>query len=369
MSTPSATVLPPTATTTYPPEPPSPSLPPWPQVDGACGSTAFLPIVSAAPLDEHTGIRAVVGDRLRTVDVDSGTVTSVAGLPRGQFAGELATAGDGRYALLTACQQATPAVATVVRLDASGARPVARGPYSDLLSGGDHVWGAIYPNDSGPILLDPLDGRPRLPLPNGFAPLAGSGDQIIGTMTVPGKGSDGPFLIRRLDPVTGRASVTLGPASSVAVSAGLVVWTGIHCVHCPIRTYDLATGAQSLTRAVLPTSADLWSAVVSPDHRMLAFLEQRSTPARYDMDHPGNPNEIVVANLDTGAVQPVPGVTLWSKSFPGLAFSGDGRWLAITLDEGTSIRVLVWRPGLDRPLSSAARLDGKVAGSVAIAVV
>jgi hypothetical protein len=81
------------------------------------------------------------------------------------------------------------------------------------------------------------------------------------------------------------------------------------------------------------------------------------------MGHPGNPNEIVTVDLVSGAVHPVPGVLLWPKSAPGLAFSADSRWLVIALDEGTGVRLLLWRPGLGRPQESAARIPGRVAYS------
>jgi WD40-like Beta Propeller Repeat len=121
------------------------------------------------------------------------------------------------------------------------------------------------------------------------------------------------------------------------------------------------------TRAEIPSSGGLWDGVVSPDRRTVAMLRQRSRPARYDMGHPGNPNEIVTLDLRSGAPHAVPGVVLFAKAAPGLAFSSDGRWLVISLDEGTSVRLLLWRPGLAAPLQSPVHLTAKVAFAPSVA--
>jgi hypothetical protein len=363
---PSAPVfVPPPPSTTYGTATPSAVLPPWPQVDGACGNTAFLPFVTSAPLDQRTGIHALVGDRLRGVDVDTGAVTAVAGLPAGLYASEVATTADGTYALMSTCSGFGVTQATIVQLDGRhGARQVAVGPYADLLSGGEHPWGVIYALDSDKTWLDPLDGHQRITLPTGFAPTGAFGSLVVGSVQIPSTSSTAnsqPSTIRVIDPVTGRAVLDLGPATSMTVDNGLIVWLGADCAQCSIYTYDLATGVRSHSSGKISAETSVWSGAVSPDHRVFATIRQRSMPARYDMGHPGNPNEIVLVHLDTGKVDVVPGVVLWSKAFPGMAFSADSRWLAITLDEGTSVRLVVWRPGLSKVLQSPAHLSGLVA--------
>jgi len=69
---------------------------------------------------------------------------------------------------------------------------------------------------------------------------------------------------------------------------------------------------------------------------------------------------VAVQDLRTGTLSLVPGVELAPKAAVGLVFSRDGRWLLITLNEGRSARLLVWRPGLDRPMESPARLPGRI---------
>src|SRR4051812_5319618 len=94
------------------------ALPPWPRRDGACGATAFLPLVSARPLDHHTGVRVLVGDRLVSADIDTGATRPI-GLPRSKYATEVATASDGTYALLHSCAGADE-LGVVVRIGSDG---------------------------------------------------------------------------------------------------------------------------------------------------------------------------------------------------------------------------------------------------------
>ncbi|MEO8889611.1 MAG: hypothetical protein ABI429_10040, partial [Jatrophihabitantaceae bacterium] len=103
------------------------------------------------------------------------------------------------------------------------------------------------------------------------------------------------------------------------------------------------------------------SAVLSPDRRTLAYVRQRSTPAQYEMGHPGNPNEVVSVDLASGRTTVVPGLEIWSKSSPGLDYSPDSTWLVISLDAGTRVDLLLWHPGLARPLQPSVQVTGDVA--------
>jgi hypothetical protein len=98
----------------------------------------------------------------------------------------------------------------------------------------------------------------------------------------------------------------------------------------------------------------------------VAFTRQSPRPGPYETDHPGNPNEIAVLNLRTGALRTVGGVLLWSKAAPGLGFSADGRWLTIVLDEGTGTRLLVWRPGWAAARDTLVQLPGSTAYGVSV---
>ncbi len=207
---------------------------------------------------------------------------------------------------------------------------------------------------------------PSRRLPPNFTPLGAFADLIIGTVSAPGAEAGVSVTIRALDPATGDVKLDLGPASAVAVSHGLVVWAGSGCTSCRIHSYDLATGARTVSRGPVAATQQLWSGLVSPDHHTLAFERQRSEPASYDLGHPGNPNEVVTVDLSSGAVRVVPGLLPWPKSFAGLDFSADSRWLLLGLDEGTDVRLLLWRPGLAVPLQSPAQLRTTVAFSPAV---
>lgn len=335
------------------------NLPPWPERDGACGNSAFLPIYTAAPLTERTGLRVLVGDRLHVLDVDTHSVTAVGGLPSDRYVVRVARAGGATYALLMPCTGALGTRTSVVRLRADGSAVViASGRYSDLLGGGDHVWAVTYPDTSdGPIVLDPLDGTRPVRLPPGVAPIAGSGTMIAASSPI----DDTSMELALFDPATSTVRTRIGAATAFGVSAGVVLWRGADCGPCALHLFDLATGARSQVPGTVGTRLLLWPAVISPDHRYAAMLRERDTPGQYEMGHPGNPNEVVVMDLTTGRVLPVPHLVLWAKANPGLTFSPDDRWLAIALDEGSGVRVLLWRPGL----SASRELPGAVPGKVA----
>lgn len=339
-----------------------PLRPPWPRRDAACGGTTFLPLVSARALDRRTGVRVLVGDRLATVDVDSGDVRPAAGLAPDVYASQVVETASGTYALLRPCDQDIESAARVVRVDRTGAlHTVARGVYDYLLPGGDRLWAEHWSSSGDRVRLEPVDGGRAVRLPAHFGPIAAFGDLVVGMVSRPDADPNAPSPIRVIDLASGDVRLRLGPAGSIAVSAGLIVWTPPGCRTCRLHVHDLTTGRDTVTRRPVPRAASSWAAVVSPDRLTVAFVRQRATPARYDMEHPGNPNEIVTVDLASGVTHTVPDLALWSKSMPGFAFSPDSRWLIISLDEGTGVRLLVWKPGLRTPLESPARLRSKVA--------
>jgi hypothetical protein len=175
--------------------------------------------------------------------------------------------------------------------------------------------------------------------------------------------------IRGLDPRTGKVRLELGPSDGATVGAGLVVWNDARCGACRLHTFDLATGRRDVLASVGGRLPSVWGAVIAPDGHTLAVARESDRPAPYDMQHPGNPKEIVTVDLHTGAVTVVPGLQLWSKSMPGLAFTPDSRWLLISIDEGTSTRLLLWRPGLSAVRQSPVRLTSRVAYEPGLAAV
>jgi hypothetical protein len=57
---------------------------------------------------------------------------------------------------------------------------------------------------------------------------------------------------------------------------------------------------------------------------------------------------------------------LYSSAVYDVAFSRDGRWLVIALNEGRSTRLVLWRRGLNRAYESPARLPGAVLYNVPV---
>ena len=343
-----------------------PAVAPWPQRAGACGSTAFLPLVSAHRLDRRTGARVIVGDRLASVNVDTGAVRPAAGLARDEYASQIVTTGTGTYALVQPCGQPIGTPARVVRVSASGAvQQIARGPYENLV-GGDRPWAVWWDEAADGTSVDALDGSRLRRLPATFGPIAGWHGYLIGTQSEPGS----PLgHIRGLDPRTGAVRLDLGPATAVTVGHGVVVWNDASCPGCRLHVFDLATGRRTVVRSAQHLLPSVWGGVVSPDGHVLAVVRESATPGPYEMEHPSNPNEIITVDLTTGTVTRVPGLRLWAKSMPGLDFSADSRWLLISVDEGTGTRLLLWHEGLGAVRQSPARLTTPVAYAPGLATV
>jgi len=86
------------------------------------------------------------------------------------------------------------------------------------------------------------------------------------------------------------------------------------------------------------------------------------------MGHPGNPNEVVTVDLTTGHSTVIPGLQIWSKAFPGMTYSDDSHWLVMSFDGGSEVRLLLWHPGLARPLEPSVQVRGRVAFAPFLAV-
>ncbi|UQX87111.1 hypothetical protein M6D93_12450 [Jatrophihabitans telluris] len=269
--------------------------------------------------------------------------------------------GSSTLALIQTCDLG--ARSRVIRIDAAGAsRQIAAGRFDGLLAGGRHPWAYQYPaNNTTPERLDPLNGGPWTTLPAGFGVVGAYQDLIIGYQAPPNgsaPNTSGPLVTLNL--ATGRVEATIGPGSAVvSVSGGLILWTDGACKatrSCLLHRYDSATGTRSsqIYHLGLSTDAYLGDGLISPDRRLLAFQLHRPSPdPRFDPGHPGTPSDIAVLHLDTGQLETVPGVELWAKASPSLAFSSDSRWLIIGLDEGTHSSLLLWHPGLRHPAAIA----------------
>lgn len=328
-----------------------PSVPPqrqWPTAPSACGGTTDVPIVTGARRPaERTGLRLLVGAGrgLRTVNFDSGRTKS------------LWTGGPGRPEYVQTVTAALPAYATtagcrafltrLLRIDSAGVEDLGPlRPDQSVLADGTQAWIATSPNSRQVApTVRPIGGGPVVTLPKQTYP-AGIED---GTIVASRRGGHGSVVL--LNARTGRVEQTL-PASNypIAAGAGRVVWTsGCNVTADRSCVLDVASlpGA-GVMHFPLPRPA--LSGTVSPDGWHVAMLlESSRADGQLYSGHPFPPSHIGVVDLHTGRLRIIPGITIAAKESPGLAFSADGRWLAIALDAGTRTRLLAWRAGLGPP--------------------
>jgi len=348
--------------TPTPAAPAASQLPAWPELAGACGNRVFVPVLSTTPLRERTGLRVLVGGHgLRRVDVDTGATWWVRGADvRRRQVTSLARVPGRTYAVGARCST-TSSTGQVLQVAGGAARVVA--PRADLLlAGAGQAWRFWYPADPRRhVVLRPLDGSARTPLPRDFAPMAVSSRYFVGGFYANLLPDDLPqvALLERAAP--GRLR-TLGQGTPLAVTRDAVVSSGSCALGspCALRVLPLAGGPSErfeLPDRRRPTS----DGVVSADGRRVAFLAARSEPdTRYRTDHPGGPSDLLVLDLGRRRVDLVPGIELAPKSGAGLAWSADGGYLLVAVNAGPRTRLLVWRPGWDRPRESPARLPGPV---------
>jgi hypothetical protein len=336
----------------------APPATPWPTAPGACGLASQLAIVSSAPRTERTGIRVLSGgDRLRVVDFDSGdaVVLASAGLRPGEYAsvhaGPMST-----YATTATCG---PGRSKVLRVDADRRVSLvgSLGQTEAVLVGGDRVWVVSDPADADHPYgsVTPLGGGHRVRLPAGFRPYAAADDTLVGDPQPDPLAQPGPLLV---DATTGRTLTDLGQnALLVAAGSGQVIWsTGCNPLGDRPRELhrrELSTGSTTSYRLSRQASCG-GQGVVSADGKRLAFTLARTRTYPLYEGHPVPPSDLAVLQLDTGRLEIVPGIEIPAGISPGLAFSADGRWLAIALDAGTRIRLLAWRPGLRHPYETNA---------------
>ena len=342
----------------------------WPTAPEACGGDAELPLVTGAvPPAGHTGISvALAGTRLAELDFDSGRVSRPARavlLPHEYAVGLL----GGRTLLLETfnCRGADFGPPRLLRLTTLGPVGV-RIPHriDFFLVDGSRVWGLRWPRDRlGHGVIYPAGGGAPVRLPRGFVPAAVTDGVLIGSVA---RSSNNGGVLVLVDAATGEVRRNLGVGQSLAAADGIVVWT-TGCdlerpAACAAHRQSVDGGPVTGYRLPRPPAGD---AVLSPDHRLLAFAMERSAQdPRYVYAHPFPPADIAVLNLDTGLVETVPGIEIPAKSAPALEFTDDN-WLVIGLGAGTRTRVLAWRHGLPHPMETRA-VPGLVGSPPAMAV-
>lgn len=305
-----------------------PSGPTWPEAPGVCGS-AQVALVSSTHPAERTGIRVVLGgDRLRTVDFDTGRWRDIPSLPLAHD--EFVSAIEPGAVVAAQCLSGD---AQVVRLAPGGSTVVARGGVA-LLGQERAVMDTT---------VVPLGRGPAVQLPPEFEPEALAGHVVAGQYP--------PGLVL-VDATTGRIRTHLGEGAPVAADDRMVVWTGT-CDNpsnpCPMHRRLLVSGTTTDYR--LPHSPRALDGAISHDGRLLAFtLRRAQQDPRFVAEHPAPPADVAILHFSTGRVDIVPGVELPPLGYGAtFAFSADDRWLVIALNAGSTTRLLAWRPGLGLP--------------------
>jgi hypothetical protein len=308
--------------------PVTPASSAWPEAAGVCGS-AQVPFVSTTRPAERTGIRVVLGgDRLRTVDFDTGQWRDTPSLPLAR--GEFVSAIEPGAVVAAQCLSGD---AEVLRVASGGSAVVAHGGFALLGQGRAVMDTTVVPLGRGRAVRLPAD----------FQPEAVAGNVVAG--------QDPPGLVL-VDAATGRIRARVGEGATVAADERMLVWTGT-CDNpsnpCPIHRRMLATGAT--TNYLAPRSPRALAGAISHDGSRLAFtLRRAQQDPRFAAEHPAPPADVAILRFDTGGIDIVPGVELPPLGYGAtLAFSADDRWLVIGLNAGSTIRLLAWRPGLAHP--------------------
>jgi hypothetical protein len=313
--------------------------------------------VSSTRPSESTGIALLLGGQyLRTLDFDSGQVGGFphAGLRPGEYVVDLVTAAQ-TYAMVTECGIA-PVRVFRIGTDGNISNVALPGPIDTVLTDGTRAWGVSNPKtDNSSGYLMPLDGGRRVRLPAGYLPSAITDGVIVGGSYATGTGS-----VMLVDLATGHVRDNLGSGLLVAVGHGVVLWT-VGCdvssdKPCTLHRQPVAGGTTSSYR--LPRPPGFARCTVSPNGRLVAFALERATQdVRYQSGHPLPPSDIAILHLDSGRLGIVPGIETAPKMSPGLAFSPNSRWLVITLNAGSRIRLLAWRSGLAHPYESRSMVE------------
>jgi hypothetical protein len=324
----------------------------WTTAPSACGGTTELPLVqtlvqSGLP-SAHTGMTLLLGGReLRAVDFDSGLATAWPAPGRQGFIATLTATLPG-YATTMSCRAGTSSRLLRIDTDHSVEDLGPLDPDQSVLADGEHAWIATAPNRREHPTLQPIGGGQTLQLPPGTYPDAIEDGTIIATHETTGR----PLVL--LDSKSGRVERTIPHAGyPLAAGAGLVLWTS-GCdptANRPCVLDVLHLAGDLVTHVPLPRTA--LTATINADGSQVALLMESARTGPY-AGHPFPPSNIAVLNLRTQRVRTMPGITVPAKTNPGLAFSPDGRWLAIAIDAGTKTRLLAWRAGgTSEPIETA----------------
>jgi hypothetical protein len=323
---------------------------------------------------ERTGIRVMVGGRaVHTIELDTGARQVVAGAAGpNSTVQDLVAAGPDVFGVRRACGGRYEDVVPLLRIRAGRAAVTGRASGLVSVAGTDRVW--FYRNPAYPTAPVPLwraDGTgTRMRLVPGLWPVADTPAGLLADVTFDDLTSQERSAVGVADPRTGGVRHLIGAGWPLAVHPSFVITADNAChqaATCALVALRLADG-RVLRTVDLPTGRQpTGGGTLSPDGRWLAFGLSRSEPdRRYDAGHPGPPSDIAVVDLGSGALTVLPGISLPAKSTAGLVFSRDSRWLVVALGAGRWTRLLVWRPGWDRPREAPAAAPASSPGQVPI---
>ncbi|HST47936.1 hypothetical protein, partial [Jatrophihabitans sp.] len=272
---------------------------------------------------------------------------------------------NASYALVQSCDSTDTSMVVQVS-PGSSTVALTSNRHIDSLFGDGHggVWAAevaAIPTD-GPIQLVQLPGPGLVRLPAGLNPIAISGHRLIGLTAAAGeRRSESSGTLVSYDLTTRRLGRPLGRASSLTVDHNVLMWLDGPCsatAQCLLYRYDLASGAVSARGYPLPVQTSIVGGVLSPDGSRLAFPLARAYEGPHIDDAGfGPPLDVAVLHLDSGRLETVGGLTLPPTELPGLAFTGNGDWLVIAVNEGRRAELLLWREGAARLLRPDVRVE------------
>lgn len=336
----------------------------WPNMPGACRSTAYLPLIDPVPLGAVARAELMAGGvRLRTLTAAGTQPVSALTLP-GQSDTQveaLVAAGDADYALAVPCGFDTGTLYRIV----GGIAQRITGPAGTLLGGAGHVWRVV--SGAPGTVLTPLDGGGAIDVASGTSPVAETAVGLVVARQNPAQPASPPAL--QLVGESGSVIREFGDEYPLAANDQVLLSEDSGCgtadtpSACPLRSVDLATGTTTREYPLPPGRAPFSTAIFSPDGRLVALQLERAIPdTRFTTGHPGRPSDVAVLHLDTGEVDIVGGLELPPSTVVGMAFDNSSTELFISASLGDQSELLVWQQGMPGP-ALVATLPGAVSSA------
>ena len=324
------------------------------QTADTCGTRAPLPQITAASLDEPTGVRLVIG-AAGVIDVDSQSLTrNPIALNDSDRIVQLLTHGGDTFLMVGTCTLSEPV--RILKVGADGSTdeiPVelfGQQTLGSLIVVDEKVWVSVFSQtfNRGEFAMIPLDGGAQVPIPRNFWAFAGVGRLVVGRTDR--LGYEVPDQVQLFDLEKQEVVETFEHVASVAIGSEAVFWISSTCAAtCPLNIYNSVTGKSSVADFTVPADFDLNGAAVSSDgSKVAAVNDSRTVDFARDGSITRTGAHVDVLDIRDGEIDSVPGVELFDKytGFPRLLFSADNTWLVIGVPAKTGTDVLLWRPGM-----------------------